>query len=390
MSILSYDMNSVTKSLYIHWPFCPYKCHFCPFVAIAGQDHFMADYHKALVAEILQFAQKYGQKQELETVFLGGGTPSTYPDDLLLDMSGKLKDVFSFGILPEVTIEVNPGTVRDEQLNVWKQAGINRLSIGVQSLKDSVLHDLNRKQSKRDVFVLLDKACVVFDNISIDLIIGLPNMTEAEWKELIATVVTWPINHISIYFLTVHEDTPLYFRVNTQKLALPPDDAIVDLYVWTINALADHGFEHYELSNFARSNFYSRHNSVYWDRKPYKGFGIGACSFDGKKRFQTEKNLLTYIKAMNNGDEITIFEETLNPHQEHLERVMLGLRRKQGHRVDALCMVGDREHLQRFEQEIERMIAQSLIIRCDDDYIALLPKGFAVHHGIVTKLSCKH
>ena len=389
MSILSYDMNSVTESLYIHWPFCPYKCHFCPFVAIAGQDHFMADYHKALVAEILLFAQKYSQKRVLETIFLGGGTPSTYPDDLLLDMSGKLKDVFPFGVLSEVTIEVNPGTVRDEQLNVWKQAGINRLSIGVQSLKDSVLHDLNRKQSKRDVFALLDKACVVFDNISIDLIIGLPNVSQAEWKELIATVVAWPINHISVYFLTVHEDTPLYFRVNTQKVALPPDDAIVDLYVWTINALADHGFEHYELSNFARSGFYSRHNSVYWDRKPYKGFGIGACSFDGKKRFQTEKNLLTYIKAINNGDEITIFEETLNPHQEHLERVMLGLRRKQGYRVNALCMLEDREHLQRFEQEIELMIAQSLVIRCDD-YIALLPKGFAVHHGIVTKLSCKH
>ena len=292
---MSYNVSAQTRSLYIHWPFCPYKCHFCPFVAIAGQDQFMERYHKALIKEIGAFAEQYPSKLALDTIFFGGGTPSTYPDHLLLDTFGTLKNMFIFDERSEVSVEVNPGTVRSEQLHLWKSLGINRLSIGVQGLKDSVLNSLNRKQSQKDVFWVLDQASLLFDNISVDLILGLPGVSADEWKELLAQAVTWPIKHVSIYFLTVHEETPLYFRVKKNEIALHTDEHMVELYQWTVAFLADHGFDQYEISNFAKNGFQSRHNTVYWERKPYKGVGLGACSFDGESRFQNQKNLMKYM-----------------------------------------------------------------------------------------------
>lgn len=230
--MLQFNYQVTPRSVYIHWPFCPYRCHFCPFVALAGQDQFMEQYHRALCAEMTHFGKHYSEKLILDTVFIGGGTPSTYPDALLLDMFGTLRTIFDVQSSAEVTIEVNPGTVRSvEQLEHWKKLGINRLSIGVQSLKDPVLKKLNRLQSASDVYALLAKTQHIFDNVSVDLILGLPDVSEAEWKELLQTVVTWPIKHLSIYFLTVHEDTPLYFKVKTQAIVLPPDDALVDLYI---------------------------------------------------------------------------------------------------------------------------------------------------------------
>ena len=168
---------------------------------------------------------------------MGGGTPSTYPNTLLLDMFDTLYKGFVIDKTTEISIEVNPGTVKLEQLTVWKEVGINRLSIGVQSLKDSALKSLNRHQSAADVEWLLGQASALFDNISVDLILGLPDVSVSDWKELLARVVSWPINHVSVYFLTVHENTPLYFKVQRNQVVLPPDDTIIDLYHWTVDLL---------------------------------------------------------------------------------------------------------------------------------------------------------
>ncbi|MDP3889149.1 MAG: radical SAM family heme chaperone HemW, partial [bacterium] len=323
-------------SLYIHWPFCPYRCHFCPFVALAGQDQFMKEYHQALLQEMEQFASNYSQKIQLETIYIGGGTPSTYPNELLLDTFGRLISRFSFNEKTEVTIELNPGTVNKQQLQLWKTVGINRLSIGVQSLNESVLHSLNRKQNTSDIFFVLEHARPLFTNISIDIILGLPGISNKEWKILLQKVVTWPITHISMYFLTVHEKTPLYFKVKTNEVELLKDGTMLELYYWSCDFLAKHGFEHYEISSFARSGYQSRHNNVYWARVPYKAFGLGACSFDGITRFQNEKNLTKYLEGVQRGNDITSFSEELTDEQIHIEKVMLGLRRMKGVMGDVL------------------------------------------------------
>lgn len=383
---MPYNYAADTRSIYIHWPFCPYKCNFCPFVALASHDQFMQRYHNALVKEIRDFGNHYQAKLPLDTIYMGGGTPSTYPDDLLLDMFGILKDVFDFGQSTEVTIEVNPGTVRLEQLALWKSLGINRLSIGVQSLKDQSLKKLNRHQSAQDVYTVLDQAKDYFDNLSVDFILGLPEVSAQEWKDLIRVAVTWPIKHISVYFLMVHEDTPLYFGVKKKQITLPCDDEIVDLYYWTIAYLAEHGFEQYEISNFARSGYRSCHNSAYWDRNPYKGFGLGACEFDGMTRMQNQKNLNKYLEGIERGENITIFSEVLSTEQVYLEKVMLGLRRSQG-----ICYEDLMEHLSEQKQCIikEKITAlqESNFIAENDGRLILTPKGLAVENDIVVKLS---
>lgn len=383
---MQYSPQADTRSLYIHWPFCPYKCHFCPFVALASHDQFMERYHRALISEIEKFSATYQGTREIDTLFFGGGTPSTYPDDLLLDTFDTLKKQFSFSKDSEVSIEVNPGTVRTEQLALWKSLGMNRLSIGVQSLKDRVLQKLNRMQSAEQVTSLLNVAPQHISNLSVDLILGLPDVSQDEWKELIEKAVTWPIKHISVYFLTVHEDTPLYFKVTTNRVTLPTDETMVQLYEWTVQKLADHGFERYELSNFCRSGYESRHNSVYWNRKPYKAFGLGACSFDGQKRFQNEKNLMKYMDGIEKQQEVISFYETLTPDQIHLERLMLGLRQKRGVAWDELSEhVSQKKHAA-LRHMLERFENNGLVDKKNGRYV-LTTAGMAVENEIISQLS---
>lgn len=373
------------RSIYIHWPFCPYKCSFCPFVAIAGQDQFMEQYHKALISEIKQ-ALESGPKQALDTIFIGGGTPSTYPTNLLLDTFGILNDGYEIMPDSEVTIEVNPGTVKPEQLEAWKKIGINRLSIGVQSLKDKALKELNRLQTVEQVGELIVQASQLFDNLSIDLILGLPGVTADEWKEYVMTVMQWPINHISIYFLTVHENTQLYFKVKKNSVVLPGDTEMIDLYYWSIECLRQHGFEQYEISNFARAGKQSRHNSAYWERKPYNAFGLGACSFDGKTRYANEKNLMKYMHLCNEKQSVHNFAEELTQEQVRLEKVMLGLRRICGISMHEFLEGLSHDQLNELQKKITTMQEQGMI-QIVNDRLQLTPKGLALENEIVVQLT---
>jgi oxygen-independent coproporphyrinogen III oxidase len=196
------------SSFYIHWPFCPYRCHFCPFVALAGHDHYMQEYHEVLIHEIKQYLSEH-ERVPLKTVFFGGGTPSTYPLELLTQTIDLLRAECGFEDGYEMTLEVNPGTVSEEKLIGWQKAGITRLSIGVQSLNDEVLKKLNRHQKASDVEWLIKKGAGMFHSLSVDLIVGLPGISPEEWKETVKKIVLWPINHVSMYFLTVHQDTQL-------------------------------------------------------------------------------------------------------------------------------------------------------------------------------------
>ncbi len=386
--MILFDTNAAVQSLYIHWPFCPYRCNFCPFIALAGHDQYMERYHKALKQEIIAFAQARESTLPIRTIFMGGGTPSTYPVELLLDMYDTLNSVLDFDVAQnrEITIEVNPGTVNQEKLETWKQVGINRLSVGVQSLNTQVLQSLNRHQKVSDVYMILDEGSKRFDNLSIDLILGLPGISPDEWKELVFTVVTWPIKHVSMYFLTVHEDTPLYFGIKQQKVILPSDDTIVELYYWTIEQFAKHGLHHYEISSFARPGFQARHNSMYWHRKPYKGVGLGACSFDGITRFQNEKNLISYLEGIEQSNNVTTFCEKLTDKQIWLEVLMLGLRQNRGVALsDVTASLSDKQKNQ-FDKTLDDLL-QAKLLRCEQDRLILNPAGLAVVNGIIVKLS---
>lgn len=374
------------RSYYLHWPFCPYRCHFCPFIALAGQDDFMQPYHEALRQEIIEYFGGLPEKPQVSTIFMGGGTPSTYPAPILLDTFGILRDVANIDQDAEISLEVNPGTVNLDLLATWRQAGINRMSVGVQSLDDAVLARLNRHQKARDVFWLMEVAPDYIDNISIDLIVGLPGVSQAAWEALIETVVRWPIKHLSLYFLTVHEDTQLYFGVKKKSVSLPPDDQVVDMWMASRAVLELHGFMQYEISNFARPGFQSRHNSAYWARVPYKAFGLGACSFDGTSRFQNEKNLTAYLARVREKQVPYVCLETLDADTVWLETMMLGLRQLRG--------VSRRALLSGLPPVREKAVAECLDRLCDDgllkndgDQLSLTIRGLALENEIILTLS---
>lgn len=351
---------------------------------MASHEQFMVDYHKALCQEIESSIDSIDSKP-LKTIYLGGGTPSTYPADLLLDTFGILRKYFTFDERTEITIEVNPGTATPELLKVWHQVGINRLSIGVQSLKDQVLKSLNRHQTVQQVTTLLQEASNYFENLSVDFILGLPGVSDEEWKEMIEQAMTWPIKHISIYFLMVHENTPLYFKVQTKKMNLPPDDGTVDLYNWTVDFIAQHGFERYELSNFAKTGFRSRHNQAYWDRESYRGFGLGACSFNGSVRFQNNKNLGKYIDQLASGVSPIESSELLTVQQIAMEKIMLGLRCQQGMGVVDYAKDLDHSQKTKFFAALEELQRADLVEHTQG-IIRLTPKGFALENEVAVRL----
>ncbi|MCL4380517.1 radical SAM family heme chaperone HemW [Candidatus Dependentiae bacterium] len=381
---MEYCATRPTQSLYIHWPFCPYKCHFCPFVAVAGQEKYMRDYHAALVQELTAFVRTE-PALTLRSLFIGGGTPSTYPPELLLDMFGILSTMVAFAPECEVSLEVNPGTVTAEKIAVWQQVGINRLSIGVQSLNDRVLRDLNRHQAAADVLALLAMAHDKFAALSIDLILGLPGIADDEWRCLLESVVQWPIKHLSLYFLTIHENTPLYAGVARGKVQLPPDESVVALYQWSVEWLAAHGFVQYEISNFARPGYESVHNSAYWQRVPYKGIGVGAHSFDGLRRFANTPQLASYLQRCQEGISPVQMREELTPMQQLLETIMLQLRQRGGLLLSQLMPIIRPEKQGALLQEVERLVDAGYV-RYQDDRIVMTPAGLAVENEIVVRL----
>lgn len=373
--------------IYIHWPFCPYKCHFCDFVAIASHEEFMQQYHDALLQEIENFvnAGTSTSLKSIRTIYIGGGTPSTWPVELLAQMFEKLRTQFTINADAEITLEVNPGTVTEEKVQAWKRIGINRLSIGVQSLNDAVLKKLNRHQTAVDVEYVLSTTSSYFKNISVDFIVGLPEVSFEDWKSYILHAMQWPIQHISVYFLTVHEKTPLYFKVQQNKISLPPDDTTVDMYEWLVATLQDHGFSRYEISNFARPGYESKHNSSYWNRSPYKGFGLGACSFNGTFRYRNTKNLNSYIKSQGQSQLLIEEIEELNGQQIVMEKIMLGLRQARG--IDMYDIIDRYTNLQKekFFQGVQ-LLQEKGLLQQYDGFLKLTPQGYALENEVAVRL----
>ena len=380
------SFNLEAKSLYIHWPFCPYKCSFCPFVAFSGWDRFMDEYHKALMLELKLYKLQLETKQQIDTIYIGGGTPSTWPDKLLLDTFATLKDMFDFDSISEITIEANPGTVRKEQLDLWRQMGITRLSIGVQSLDDAALEKLNRHQKADDVRKLMRWADGKFNSLSIDLIVGLPGITAEQWKQQVREIMTFPIQHISMYFLSIHEGTGLYFKLERKNEILPADDETVDLYYWTLDVFAQHGFRQYEVSSFSKPGYESQHNQAYWDRKLYKGIGVGAWSYDGEFRFQNEKQLMRYIDGINKEKSALSYKEKVTKDQARFEVIMLGLRKMKGVTIAQAIDGLSEEKKKKFFDNVA-MLKEEKFIEEKEGKLFLAKTALSIENEIAVKLA---
>ena len=315
--------------VYIHIPFCASKCGYCDFYSLAGCDGRMGKYQSALLSHIEE-ASVTMAPYYIDTVYFGGGTPSYYGAQRLADVFNALKRAGKVLKSAEVTVECNPDSVRRRELAILRKEGVNRISLGVQSASDDLLKIIGRRHNFAQVKkAVRDIRAEGFHNLSVDLIYGLPNQTKDDWAETLARVMELEPEHISCYGLKLEEGTPLYDEYRDSPV-IPTGDEQADMYLYAVQTLALYNYGQYEVSNFARRGFESRHNMKYWDLEDYLGFGPGAHSCIGDTRYSFVRSLDEYILGVKQGDNILEEYEKLDELDRASEYIMLGMRRGRG------------------------------------------------------------
>ncbi len=308
--------------LYIHIPFCVKKCEYCDFVSYVGREAEFGAYIDALCREMRRY-----EGEKIDTVFIGGGTPSVLPPEFIKKLCANIEYCFEVKPGAERSMEMNPGTVSEAKIEAMLAGGINRASVGVQSFDDTELRAAGRIHTAKeaeDTVTALDSAG--FKNISIDLMQSLPMQTEESFGKSLRTAVSLPIRHISVYSLIIESGTPMSVKYEKGVYAEPDEDEERELYRRTGRFLSKHGFEKYEISNYALPGYESRHNTLYWECGEYIGLGAAAHSYYGGARFSNTRSLREYI----NGEGLGIGREILTERDRMSEFMMLGLRLVRG------------------------------------------------------------
>lgn len=297
------------NGIYIHIPFCKKRCHYCDFFSTTGQDT-QAAYVNSLCKEA-EMRTNYLPSKEINTIYFGGGTPSQLLPTEVSQILDSLKANYDLSNCQEVTFELNPDDITAEYLHSLKESGINRLSIGIQSFDDELLKKINRRHNMVQAIESVKLAqSIGFDNISIDLMYGLPGQTIEIFKNSLDIALGLNVQHISSYHLTYEEGTVLYKWLKEGKVSEPNEELSLEYFQLLINTLRQAGFRHYEISNFALPNRESKHNSSYWEGVPYLGLGASAHSFNGRERSWNASSIKEYIDANTNGTSCSEGEET--------------------------------------------------------------------------------
>lgn len=369
--------------IYIHIPFCRSKCDYCDFYSLAGRDDRMDQYQKALLSHIKETAP-LAQDFPVDTIYIGGGTPSYYGAKRLKELLGVIRKLYQVEKDAEVTVECNPDSVDVKSLKILRKAGVNRLSMGMQSAIACELERIHRIHTPQQVNEAATAARKAgFTNLSLDLIYGLPGQTMDSWKATVEHALSLIPQHLSCYGLKVEEGTPLAARV-AQGEVLPDDDQQADLYLWTVGRLERAGYPQYEISNFAKPGFASRHNLRYWLTQPYIGFGPGAHSDFGGRRYSFVRDLDAYIQGVLQGGDI-IDESEIIPKRERCgEYLMLRLRTVQG--------INEQEYRSTYfmdfaplQARLEQFRAQGWAEQTDGRW-HFTPKGFLLSNQLIGDL----
>jgi len=372
------------SALYIHIPFCDHKCIYCDFYSIITSDNIL-NFKSALKKEIEYFSNIYSDNRNYSSIFFGGGTPSLMQPEYLQEIIIHLKNNFNVDDKAEITMETNPGTVNKNKLKSFKEAGINRISIGIQSFDEGELKFLTRIHDKQTAIqTVYDAAEVGFENISIDLIFNLPNQTKEKWIENLKTAAALPITHISTYSLILERGTILNKLVLDGKVTMQDDDYDADLYEATIDFLLSKGFYQYEVSNFTKPGFECLHNNAYWKYKDYLGLGPSAHSFMNKKRWWNFSSLKKYIAEIELHGYAIMNSEHITKNQMHDEYIMLSLR------SSGLDLI---DYNKRFNNDwinknndYFNLLKKENLITIGNSWIKLTSKGYAVCDEILKNI----
>ena len=373
-----------TLGIYIHIPFCRSKCDYCDFYSLAGREERMDAYQKALLAHIGETAP-LAQSIPVDTIYFGGGTPSFYGDKRLRELLGAIQKQFQVEKNAEITLEANPDSVDLKSLRRLRKAGFNRISLGMQSACPEELADIHRPHSARQVDEAVAAAKKArFRNLSLDLIYGLPGQTMDSWKATVEHALSLIPQHLSCYGLKVEEGTPLAARAAAGEV-LPDDDTQADMYLWTVGRLQRAGLPQYEISNFAKPGYESRHNLRYWLTKPYIGFGPGAHSDFGGRRYSFVRDLDRYIDGVLRGGTIIDSEELIPQRERGGEYLMLRLRTARG--IEEWEYRGT--YFMDFaplERRLEEFQAQGWARKTEEGRWRLTPRGFLVSNQLIGDL----
>lgn len=320
---------SQNLGLYIHIPFCRSKCDYCDFYSLAGQEERMPEYQKALLSHIAECAQS-AKNNVINSIYIGGGTPSWYGAARVKELLAAVNKHFKLARDTEITMEANPDSVDLKDLRKLRHAGVNRISMGMQSACDEELQCIHRPHSVQQVAdAVAAVRKVKIKNLNLDLIYGLPGQTEESWHHSVEQALALEPEHLSCYGLTVEEGTPLARRVEA-GLELPDDDTQAALYLWTVERLAQAGYRQYEVSNFSKPGYQSRHNLKYWMSMPYMGIGAAAHSDFGGCRYSYVSSVDGYIHGVLDGEPLLDGSDRIPERERGSEYLMLRLRTTHG------------------------------------------------------------
>ena len=369
--------------IYVHIPFCCSKCDYCDFYSLAGKEPWMDQYQKALIAQIKAMAPRL-RGYQVDTIYFGGGTPSYYGEKRLREVLVALRRHLTVCRTPEITLECNPESVDKKSMIRLRRAGFNRVSLGMQSADDGALQDLHRPHNFAQVVEAVQAIREAkIENLSLDLIYGLPGQTMEGWQETLERAIALEPEHLSAYGLKVEEGTQLASRVERGEM-LPDDDLQADMYLYLTGRLKSAGYRQYEISNFAKTGRESRHNLKYWMGREYMGFGPGAHSDFGGHRFSCHRDLEGYLAGMQRGDSVVDDTREISKAERAQEYLMLRLRTRRG--------IEEWEYRREFtlnfepiQRKLELFEARGLAVQSGHRW-SFTPEGFLVSNTLIGEL----
>ncbi|OXA92826.1 radical SAM family heme chaperone HemW [Flavobacterium hercynium] len=377
------------SGIYIHIPFCKQACHYCDFhfsTSMKKKDEMVLALAKEIATRKNEFevagTNKIGNK--IETIYFGGGTPSVLTNDEINFLIAEVYKNYDVIENPEITLEANPDDLSAERILELSKSPINRLSIGIQSFYEEDLKMMNRAHNSAEAKNCLTEATKYFDNISLDLIYGIPGLTDEMWKKNIETALSFGIPHISSYALTIEPKTALKKLIDTGKIAEPQDEVASNHFMILVETLQQNGFIHYELSNFGKEGYFSKNNSAYWLGKKYIGIGPSAHSYDGEKRGWNIANNSLYLKSIQE-DILPIETETLTLSDRYNEYIMTGLRTIWGVSLERIETEFGSDYLAYLNKQSQKFLNDDLL-SIENNILKPTPKGKFLTDGIASDL----
>ena len=369
-----------TVGIYVHVPFCKQKCKYCDFISFQNCENYFDDYFECLKKEITEKANEINSENKeilIDTIYFGGGTPSIVCEKYIEEVLNKIYEYYNVSENAEITVEVNPGTVDKFKLEKYFEIGINRLSIGLQSTDDKLLKMLGRIHTYKEFENTYDLARKIgFKNINVDLMIGLPSQSMENVHDSLEKIVQKNPEHISVYSLIIEENTKMFDLIEKGELELPDEDVERKMY-WSVKKfLEENGYIHYEISNFSKSGFESKHNANCWNQHEYLGFGIAAHSYFNNIRYSNIDNLRQYIENWKNEQSVynIVFHEHQNKDDMMKEFMMLGLRKIDGVKISEFKEKFVDNPIFVFRNQLNKLVEEGLIEVLDNN-IRLSNKG---------------